>query len=204
MSLINLGPSTFCGLLRTLLWTRSFDFCAAGEKLSALHGVLRKQTQRQEADLALSSVQRRAGHQLLQEQVWCLIRDQGRGPGSRSALLSFSSCGVLVLSLSVNLPGFTVGHTVSSWGASSRTEPNAVVYRYTLQASTFQMAILLQYNTEDSYTVQQLTDSTQIKTVSVLTFLPSVTFKALCQTRLISLLFPFIFRTFWCKFCKYC
>lgn len=37
--------------------------------------------------------------------------------------------------------------------------------RYTLQASTFQMAILLQYNTEDSYTVQQLTDSTQIKTV---------------------------------------
>uniref|UniRef100_A0A668UV27 Cullin family profile domain-containing protein n=1 Tax=Oreochromis aureus TaxID=47969 RepID=A0A668UV27_OREAU len=36
--------------------------------------------------------------------------------------------------------------------------------RYTLQASTFQMAILLQYNTEDSYTVQQLTDSTQIKT----------------------------------------
>lgn len=31
------------------------------------------------------------------------------------------------------------------------------------------MAILLQYNTEDSYTVQQLTDSTQIKTVSVQT-----------------------------------
>uniref|UniRef100_A0A3Q3C9F6 Cullin-1 n=1 Tax=Haplochromis burtoni TaxID=8153 RepID=A0A3Q3C9F6_HAPBU len=39
-----------------------------------------------------------------------------------------------------------------------------LVDRYTLQASTFQMAILLQYNTEDSYTVQQLTDSTQIKT----------------------------------------
>lgn len=37
--------------------------------------------------------------------------------------------------------------------------------RYTLQASTFQMAILLQYNTEDSYSVQQLSDSTQIKTV---------------------------------------
>lgn len=34
------------------------------------------------------------------------------------------------------------------------------------KASTFQMAILLQYNTEDAYTVQQLTDSTQIKMVS--------------------------------------
>uniref|UniRef100_A0A8D0ASQ9 Cullin 1a n=1 Tax=Sander lucioperca TaxID=283035 RepID=A0A8D0ASQ9_SANLU len=41
---------------------------------------------------------------------------------------------------------------------------NCFKNRYTLQASTFQMAILLQYNTEDSYTVQQLTDSTQIKT----------------------------------------
>uniref|UniRef100_A0AAY5ECG2 Cullin family profile domain-containing protein n=1 Tax=Electrophorus electricus TaxID=8005 RepID=A0AAY5ECG2_ELEEL len=40
---------------------------------------------------------------------------------------------------------------------------NCFKNRYTLQASTFQMAILLQYNTEDSYTVQQLTDSTQIK-----------------------------------------
>lgn len=55
------------------------------------------------------------------------------------------------------------------------TEPVVVVvvvYRYTLQASTFQMAILLQYNTEDSYTVQQLTDSTQIKTVSTTLQLP--------------------------------
>ena len=39
-------------------------------------------------------------------------------------------------------------------------------FRYTLQASTFQMAILLQYNTQDSYTVQQLTDSKQIQTMS--------------------------------------
>uniref|UniRef100_A0A8C9BSG9 Cullin-1 n=1 Tax=Phocoena sinus TaxID=42100 RepID=A0A8C9BSG9_PHOSS len=40
---------------------------------------------------------------------------------------------------------------------------NCFKNRYTLQASTFQMAILLQYNTEDAYAVQQLTDSTQIK-----------------------------------------
>lgn len=53
-----------------------------------------------------------------------------------------------------------------------------LVDRYTLQASTFQMAILLQYNTEDSYTVQQLTDSTQIKTVSAQT--PPPSFVLLC------------------------
>uniref|UniRef100_A0AAY5EFH2 Cullin family profile domain-containing protein n=1 Tax=Electrophorus electricus TaxID=8005 RepID=A0AAY5EFH2_ELEEL len=41
---------------------------------------------------------------------------------------------------------------------------NCFKNRYTLQASTFQMAILLQFNTENSYTVQQLGDSTQIKT----------------------------------------
>lgn len=42
---------------------------------------------------------------------------------------------------------------------------NCFKNRYTLQASTFQMAILLQYNTEDAYAVQQLADSTQIKMV---------------------------------------
>nr|XP_037278952.1 cullin-1-like [Rhipicephalus microplus]XP_037278953.1 cullin-1-like [Rhipicephalus microplus] len=35
--------------------------------------------------------------------------------------------------------------------------------RYTLQASTFQMAVLLQYNIEKSYTVQQLQEGTGIK-----------------------------------------
>ncbi|XP_077562806.1 cullin-1-like [Haemaphysalis longicornis] len=35
--------------------------------------------------------------------------------------------------------------------------------RYTLQASTFQMAVLLQYNTETSFTVQQLQEGTGIK-----------------------------------------
>ena len=40
---------------------------------------------------------------------------------------------------------------------------NCFKNRYTLQASTFQMAVLLQYNNGDSYTVQQLHDSTQVK-----------------------------------------
>jgi len=35
--------------------------------------------------------------------------------------------------------------------------------KYTLQASTFQMAVLLQYNSSDQFTVQQLFESTQIK-----------------------------------------
>jgi len=35
--------------------------------------------------------------------------------------------------------------------------------RYTLQASTLQMAVLLQYNTSESWTVSQLAESTQIK-----------------------------------------
>merc|ERR1712051_396077 len=35
--------------------------------------------------------------------------------------------------------------------------------RYTLQASTFQMAVLLQYNEADSWTVEALAESTQIK-----------------------------------------
>lgn len=35
--------------------------------------------------------------------------------------------------------------------------------RYTLQASTFQMAVLLQFNESDRWTISQLIDSTQIK-----------------------------------------
>lgn len=38
------------------------------------------------------------------------------------------------------------------------------VIRYTLQASTFQMAVLLQYNLSESWSVSQLSDSTRIKT----------------------------------------
>ncbi|KAG1681900.1 Cullin-1 [Nymphon striatum] len=40
---------------------------------------------------------------------------------------------------------------------------NCFKNRYTLQASTFQMAVLLQYNTCDTFTLQQLHESTQIK-----------------------------------------
>lgn len=40
---------------------------------------------------------------------------------------------------------------------------NCFKNRYTLQASTFQMAVLLLYNAADTFTVQQLSDSTQIK-----------------------------------------
>ena len=35
--------------------------------------------------------------------------------------------------------------------------------RYTLQASTFQMAVLLQYNETDQWTLQELEDNTKIK-----------------------------------------
>lgn len=41
---------------------------------------------------------------------------------------------------------------------------NCFKNRYSLQTSTFQMAVLLQFNTGDSYTVQQLYESTQIET----------------------------------------
>lgn len=77
---------------------------------------------------------------------------------------------------------------------------SAATDRYTLQASTFQMAILLQYNTEDSYTVQQLTDSTQIKTVSIsepprlLRGAASPLTSDLCS----------VFRTSWFKFFRSC
>jgi cullin 1 len=39
---------------------------------------------------------------------------------------------------------------------------NCFKNRYTLQASTFQMAILLQYNQGETFTVQQLQESTQL------------------------------------------
>lgn len=55
--------------LSTVALTLCLSSCTAGAELSALHGVLRQQAQRQEAHLAVSPVQRRAGHQLLQEQV---------------------------------------------------------------------------------------------------------------------------------------
>lgn len=40
---------------------------------------------------------------------------------------------------------------------------SVIFLRYTLQASTFQMAVLLQYNVAESWTVAQLTEHTQIK-----------------------------------------
>merc|ERR1711899_723318 len=40
---------------------------------------------------------------------------------------------------------------------------NCFKNKYTLQASTFQMAVLLQYNDSDKWTVSQLTEATQIK-----------------------------------------
>ncbi|XP_059083159.1 cullin-1-like [Tigriopus californicus] len=40
---------------------------------------------------------------------------------------------------------------------------NCFKNRYTLQASTFQMAVLLQFNESDRWTIAQLTDSTEIK-----------------------------------------
>lgn len=38
-----------------------------------------------------------------------------------------------------------------------------VVSRYTLQASTFQMAVLLQFNVSDSWTIALLKENTQIR-----------------------------------------
>lgn len=53
---------------------------------------------------------------------------------------------------------------------------NCFKNRYTLQASTFQMAVLLQYNTSTSWTLQQLHESTQIK----MDFLIQVSIIQLC------------------------
>lgn len=41
---------------------------------------------------------------------------------------------------------------------------NCFKNRYTLQASTFQMAVLLQFNVQEQWTVNQLSESTQLKT----------------------------------------
>ena len=41
---------------------------------------------------------------------------------------------------------------------------NCFKNRYTLQASTFQMAVLLQFNVAESWTISQLEENTQIKT----------------------------------------
>lgn len=58
--------------------------CVVGAQLSAFHGLLRQSTQRQEAHLALSPVQRRTGYQLLQKQVrhWTLSPRTVSGVGS--------------------------------------------------------------------------------------------------------------------------
>uniref|UniRef100_A0A8D8VGP3 Cullin-1 n=1 Tax=Cacopsylla melanoneura TaxID=428564 RepID=A0A8D8VGP3_9HEMI len=58
---------------------------------------------------------------------------------------------------------------------------NCFKNRYTLQASTFQMAILLQYNLSESWTIGQLSDSTQLKPdflIQVVTIL--LKYKLLC------------------------
>lgn len=54
---------------------------------------------------------------------------------------------------------------------------NCFKNRYTLQASTFQMAILLQFNVADSWTIAQLAENTQIK-VDFLTQVIQILLKA--------------------------
>jgi cullin 1 len=52
---------------------------------------------------------------------------------------------------------------VSGVGSGVRRELDGS-FRYTLQASTFQMAVLLQFNVAESWTIAQLEENTQIKT----------------------------------------
>lgn len=57
-------------------------------------------------------------------------------------------------------------HKFTSWlitSVSSILKTNYFRFRYTLQASTFQMAVLLQYNVSETWTIQQLQESTQLK-----------------------------------------